>query len=266
MYAYIEMNENKYISDSLYTNTNKFLLVIDSRNATSYNNSTANSDLTFVFNTPIIVPKGALKLTCSVLAFTAPNSIYNINSYNNYIHMFYSNPSVEVKVYIPYGNYNSTTFMTQFVASALAVDTTLGTGLSITLNTVTNRFTVSHTSQSISFVYDSSIAPIIGLSSNMSLGYSGSGLSNCLFPYTCNFTGIQNINIHITSMNTDNIDSLTKSDCNIIQTIPVDSNQSQIMFHKTTDYAFTVKEEVIDLIRITTTDDIGENIDWNNQH
>jgi hypothetical protein len=38
------------------------------------------------------------------------------------------------------------------------------------------------------------------------------------------------------------------------------------MFHKTTDYAFTVKEEVIDLIRITTTDDIGENIDWNNQH
>jgi hypothetical protein len=67
-------------------------------------------------------------------------------------------------------------------------------------------------------------------------------------------------------MNTDNIDSLTKSDCNIIQTIPVDSNQGQIMFHKTTDYAFTVKEDVIDLIRIVTTDDIGENIDWNNQH
>jgi hypothetical protein len=132
MYAYIEMIENKYISDSLYTNTNKFLLVIDSRNATTYNNSTANSDLTFVFNSPIIIPK----VTCSVLAFTAPNSIYNINSYNNYIHMFYSNPSVELKVYIPYENYNSTTFMTQFIASVLAVDSTLGTGLSITLNTV----------------------------------------------------------------------------------------------------------------------------------
>jgi hypothetical protein len=141
IHAYIEMNKNKYISDSLYTN--KFLLVIDSRNATSYNNSTANSDLNFAFNTPIIVPKWALKLTCSVLAFTVPNSIYNINSYNNYIHMFYSNQSVEVKVYIPYGNYNSTTFITQFVASVLVVDTTLGTGLSITLNTVTNRFTVS---------------------------------------------------------------------------------------------------------------------------
>jgi hypothetical protein len=51
-------------------------------------------------------------------------------------------------------------------------------------------------------------------------------------------------------MNTDNIDSLTKSDCDIIQTIPVDSNQSQIMFYKKTDYAFTIKEEVVDYIRI----------------
>ena len=76
----------------------------------------------------------------------------------------------------------------------------------------------------------------------------------------------KNINIHITSMNTDNIDSLTKSDCNIVQTIPVDSNQSQIMFTKTNDYAFTIKEDCIDSISVTTTDDLGESIDWNNQH
>jgi hypothetical protein len=74
------------------------------------------------------------------------------------------------------------------------------------------------------------------------------------------------MNIHITSMNTDNIDSLTKSDCNIIQTIPVDSNQSRIMFTKTTDYAFTIKEDCIDSISVTTTNDLGESVDWNNQH
>jgi hypothetical protein len=67
-------------------------------------------------------------------------------------------------------------------------------------------------------------------------------------------------------MNTGNIDSLGKSVCNIIQTIPVDSNRSRIMFYKTTVYAFTIKEEVIDYIRITNTDDIGESIDWNIQH
>ena len=203
-------------------------------------------------------------MTCCVLAFTAPNSIYNINRYNNYIHMYLGNPNTDLKVYIPYGNYNSLTFMTQFVASVLSANSTLGTGLSITLNAVTNRFTVSHTRTSILFVLDSTISPVIGMNTYMSLGYSGLGSSNCLFPYTCNFTGIQNINIHITSMNTDNIDSLTKSDCNIVQIIPVDSNQSQIT--KTNDYAFTIKEDCIDSILVTTTDDLGESIDWNNQH
>ena len=47
--------------------------------------------------------------------------------------------------------------------------------------------------------------------------------------------------------------------------ISVDSNQSQIMFTKTNDYAFTIKEDCIDSITITTTDDLGESIDWNNQ-
>ena len=180
--------------------------------------------------------------------------------------MYFGNPNVEVKVYLPYGNYNSSTFMIQFVASVLNANSTLGTGLSITLNAVTNRFTVSHTSTSLLFVFDSTIGPVMGMANYISLGYSGLGSSNCLFPYTCNFSGIQNINIHITSMNTDNIDSLTKSDCNIIQTIPVDSNQSQIMFTKTNDYAFTIKEDCIDSITVTTTNDLGESIDWNNQH
>jgi hypothetical protein len=51
-----------------------------------------------------------------------------------------NNPSVEVKVYIPYGNYDSSSFMSQFIASVLASNSTLGTGLSITLNVVTNRY------------------------------------------------------------------------------------------------------------------------------
>ena len=140
------MNDSTNNSDPMYTNTNKFVMVIDSRNADTYNNGSSNSDMTFLFQEPIMIPKGAIKMTCCVLAFTAPNSIYIINRYNKYIHMFFGNPNVEVKVYIPYGDYNSTTFMTQFVAPVLSANSTLGTGLSITLNAVTNRFTVSHRS------------------------------------------------------------------------------------------------------------------------
>ena len=259
------MDNSNYSSDSLYTSENKIIIVIDSRNSTYNNNGSMNSDVSFIFEEPIFIPKTALKMTCSLLSFTAPNSIYNINATNNYIHMFFGNPSVEVKVYMPYGNYNSTTFMTQFVASTLTSNSTLGTGLSITLNSVTNRFTVSHTSYSILFYYDSTISPVMGLPS-YSLGFCGLGSSNQLLSYTCNFTGIQNINVHIASMNTDNIDSLTKSSTNIIQSIPVDANQSQIIFKKTDNFAFTVKEDVTTIINVTLNDDLGQLIDFNNQH
>ena len=62
-------------------------------------------------------------------------------------------------------------------------------------------------------------------------------------------------------MNTDNIDSLTKSDCNIIQTIPV-----RLCLQKRTIMLLPSKEDCIDSISVTTTDDLGESIDWNNQH
>ena len=70
------MNASTNNSDSLYTNTNKFIMVIDSRNADNYNNGTSNSDMTFLFQEPIMIPKGAIKMTCAVLAFAAPNRIY----------------------------------------------------------------------------------------------------------------------------------------------------------------------------------------------
>ena len=164
------MNDSTDSANSFYTNTNKFIMVIDSRNADTCNNGTSNSDMTFLFQEPIMIPEGAIKMTCAVLAFTAPNSIYNINRYNNYIHMYFGSPNIEIKVYIPYGSYNSSTFMTQFVASVLSANSTLGTGLSITLNAVTNRFTVTHTSTSILFVLDSTISPVIGMNSYTSLG------------------------------------------------------------------------------------------------
>ena len=70
------MNDSTDSANYLYTNTNKFIMVIDSRNADNYNNGTSNSDMTFLFQEPIMIPKGAIKMTCAVLAFAAPNSIY----------------------------------------------------------------------------------------------------------------------------------------------------------------------------------------------
>ena len=258
------MNNSQYSSDSLYTNTNKFIIAIDSRNGTLYKNGAFNSDITFEFEQPIVVPRQALKLTCSVMAFTAPNSIYTINENNNYLRIIYN--STLLQVYIPYGNYNSTTFMSVFLSTIQGMDTTLYTGLGITLNANTNKFTITHNVYGIQFMNTSTISSLIGMVAGTTIGSSTIGAFSMTMPYTCNFTGIQNINIHIENMNTDNVDSLTKSNTNIIQTVPVDANQSQIIFNKTTDYAFTVKENVIDLLEIVLTDDLGNLINFNNQH
>ena len=62
------MNDSTDSSNFLCTNTNKFIMVIDSRNADTYNNGSSNSDMTSLFQEPIMIPKGAIKMTCAVLA------------------------------------------------------------------------------------------------------------------------------------------------------------------------------------------------------
>ena len=84
-------------------------------------------------------------------------------------------------------------------------------------------------------------------------------------PYTCNFNGIQNMNVILESVFTSNIDSFHKSFCSIIESIPINPNESQISFIKTNNYNFTIKDDVIDSLRIVLKDD--ENfLNFNGQH
>ena len=71
------------MNDHLYTSTTDFLVVLDSRNATIYNNGSFNSNLEFNLETPIRKGADWIALNMSVYSFTSPNSIYNINEYNN---------------------------------------------------------------------------------------------------------------------------------------------------------------------------------------
>ena len=89
------------MSDELIPIKDSFIVVLDSRNATTYNNSTYLSDVLFNFEDALIFPHRSLRNKCSVLSFVAANSIYNINETNNVLSINYT------KYYLPYGNYNS---------------------------------------------------------------------------------------------------------------------------------------------------------------
>ena len=261
-----------YSSDSLHTITESFMLSLDSRNATIIENIPFNSKVKFDFTEPIYMPIGALSMTCSVLNFIAPNSLYNINETNSFIHIRYftgTYPSIvqtEINCTIPYGNYSSTTFMTALQTILAATDTNFGSTFSITINNITNKFTLINSTYSFSLMPDSTIYNVMGFFNTQPYA-SQTVFSNQIIyaPYTCNFNGTNNINIHMGTWLTPNFDSFNKARSGIIASIPVDSNQSLIYFLKQNDYAFCIKDNCIDSIRISIQDDLENFVNFNNQ-
>jgi hypothetical protein len=235
--------------DSILTTTESFIFVLDSRNATTYINGSFNSSL--VFNIEDAIKIDAIKMTCCVSSFTMANSIYNINEFN-------SNLSITANLFttnyvIPYGNYNATTFMTQLISQ-------LGSDFSISLNPINNIFTLKALYNFT--INNSSIYQVMGLNQ-----VSISSINQVIvMPFQCNFNGVQNININMDNIKTENIDSYSKSFSSIIQSISVDNTSQQIFFEKQNDFVFEIKQDVIDHIQISIRDDLENLLNLNNAH
>jgi hypothetical protein len=228
--------------------------VLDSRNATTYYNDSWNSSVKFEFEEPIRLAKNFITMTCSVFTFTCPNSIYNINETNSYLSLTVN--GITTNYTITYGNYNANTFMTQLISQ-------IGSNFSITFNTLNNIFTLSHTIYNFTINSTSTIYNIMGFNLNTTYNSVSKSL---VMPYTCNFNGVQSINIFFDNLNTKNIDSFNKSSSSIIQSIPVDGTLQQITFLKTQDFHFKISQEEIDFIKIDIKDDLENSINFNNQH
>jgi hypothetical protein len=90
--------------------------------------------------------------------------------------------------------------------------------------------------------------------------------NNFVCPFPCNFNGIQSLNVLIENINTENLDSLSKSNSTVVQSIPIDYVSQQISFNKTNNFSFLIKQDVIGLIQIDIMDDLENLINLNNQH
>ena len=85
-------------------------------------------------------------------------------------------------------------------------------------------------------------------------------------PFTCNFNGIQSININFENLLTENVDSLSKSNSSVIQSILVDNSMQQIQYINSNNFKFLIKQDVISFIQIELRDDLEIPINLNNQH
>ena len=247
-------------NNSLATIKQSFLVVLDSRNATTFNNGSYNSDVMFDFECAIAKPTHCLLMTCSVLQFSCPNSIYNINETNNFLHITenLADPTgvTEYTIYISYGNYNVNTFMSTLAGL-------LDRRFTISFNKLNNKLTLSNSTNEFTIKKDSTLYYVMGFDRSTQL-QSVNKVYN--MPYTCNFNGIQSFNILMPSLNIDNLDSYNKSFNSIIQPIPIDAAIPQISYIKTNDYAFTINQDTIDNINIKISDDMETLVNFNNQH
>jgi hypothetical protein len=237
-----------------YIKKESYLVVLDSRNATMYNNGSKHSDVEFDVKYPIQIPSDCVYMTWVVNSFTCPVSWYQINETNNKLsYIIYGNTNV-----FPSGNYNTKTFMNQFLASMPA-------GFTIQLDPITNKFKFGF-SMSFIFVAGSTLLSVMGGDPTQS--YSSS-IGNILsLPYPCNFAGLNSFNIKCNNIRTDNLDSQDQcSTSPIIASIPVSAGANGVIYYeKRNDFEFEVKESVIDNLEITIEDDLGNFIDFNNQH
>jgi hypothetical protein len=246
--------------NTLCTVTTSFLVVLDSENASSNNNGNWNSDVTFNFESPIEKPTNSFIMSMCVQQFSCPNSIYNINETNNYLHISetISNIAVPYNIYLPLGNYNVNTFIQTLLAS-LAPSTPR---FSLTFNAINNKLTLTNSTYDFTYLSDSTIHNIIGMTVGTTQGSSSKSLA---FPYSCNFNGTQSINIMINNLQTPNIDSFHKTNAHVIQSVSIDPTAPQIYYEKSNDYSFKVNEHVFDHLQIQICDGTNHLVNLNNQ-
>lgn len=243
--------------ETLHTDTDNFLVILDSRNAIQYINDSWNSAIKFNFENAIRLKNHSIKMTCSVFSFTCPNSIYIINETNSLLSLTINDTIGTTTTYIiKYGNYNASTFITQLI-------TQIGSNFNVTLDTINNTFTITNYIYNFTINSTSTIYNIMGFAKNTS--YT-STLLTLILPYTCNFNGTQSININFANLNTSNIDSFNETTSSIIQSIPIDCTLQQISFNKTSNFAFNISQDTIDYIQIEIKDDLENFINFNNQH
>ena len=248
------MENEIYTLDELVTVNESFLVILDSRNGNIFN-APYNSEVEFQFEGELLFdPSDYIQLSFAVNSFSMPNSLYIINENNNLLSITLN--SVTTNYYIDYGNYNIDTFKTYLL-------TILPSTFLITYSTINNKYTITNTTYNFTINNTSTIYEIMGFSKKTTYTSTNKILA---LPYTCNFNGYQNINLTWENLNTDNLDSFTKAQSNIIQNISVDSNKSIINFNKTNSLMITIKTNYLDSIIINLKDDLNNSLNLNNQH
>ena len=227
------------------------------------------SDLMFNFKSIITEEKGVVYNSISIHSVDMTNSFYNVNELNNKIDVkiivLSSGATSTATLTIPVGNYSASTFVIQFNALLLA-----GTGkagiLAIDRNNGLYSLNPDANTYTITILPTSTAYQVLGLTPNTTPVFTF-GNPN-LFNKGCNFLGITHLNIFSKALVSDNVDSKSKSQNNLVSVIPVIAPSYALITYESRNEESILRNKNIGDIDITITGNDGvlanfNFIDWN---
>lgn len=228
----------------LYSTSRVFNL--GSNSAIKKNNGSANSDLEIQFPNIHFKDKVVREIMMSITHAEVPNSFYLVNSTNNILRV---NSSTFV---ISPGNYNALTFKNA-ISSFLA-----GLGISITYNSVTNKYTFSKASL-FTIKASSTCGRFLGIGTVDETG------TNFDSPYVCNFLPISRLLFRSTAFNTSNYNGSDGSTDLLLSLQNSSASGALILYNNYSQLKYDITHlDTLNLVDITVTDDDGNLIDFNN--
>tara|TARA_R110000822_G_scaffold7693_2_gene31366 strand:- start:120 stop:1103 length:984 start_codon:yes stop_codon:yes gene_type:complete len=259
----------KYIYMSLIKQTK--IISLNSNDGILQHNQSAGylSDLMFNFKSIITEEKGVVYNSISIHSVDMTNSFYNVNELNNKIDVkiivLSSGATSTATLTIPVGNYSASTFVIQFNALLLA-----GTGkagiLAIDRNNGLYSLNPDANTYTITILPTSTAYQVLGLTPNTTPVFTF-GNPN-LFNKGCNFLGITHLNIFSKALVSDNVDSKSKSQNNLVSVIPVIAPSYALITYESRNEESILRNKNIGDIDITITGNDGvlanfNFIDWN---
>jgi len=212
-------------------------------------NGNMKSQILFSIPDAIVVDDSIEYIQFSIPYAVVPNSFYVINMTNCRLDILQS--SVTTTYMFPMGNYNASTFITQFKAL-------LPTQFGITLGQNNNQFTITHTTTAFTILGTSTIDSIMGFSGNQ----ASVGLSATM-PRVCNFLPLPRICFRCSKLS-NSFTSSSIDSTDVILSIPNTAKlNGQIIYTNNSGSKTLFKLDSLRDFIVSLTDDDGNLLDFN---
>ena len=220
-------------------------------------NGTMKSKMLFNYKNLLSDDENILKSFITVINAQIPCSFYVINALNN--KLVIAAPSITTKtIYIPYGNYNANTLITELVSQF-----SIFVPMTITINKINGilKFSSNGFLNNYYFTSASTILEILGTTSSIT-----ATLSNYTCPYPLNLLGVKKLLIKSTKLSVHSVSTFDYASSNILLTIPSDvSPFSMISYNSQSDANKNLLNiRSINEIDINIYDENNNYIDFNN--